>query len=232
MKSTTKLTILSAVSALAICAVLALPPIRQNPAYHQFADTRHQLGIPNFWNVASNLLFLPAAFFAWRQKGLTARATALAALSIAAGSACYHLHPTDETLFWDRLPMTLAFSTILAAAVSRSINRRAGEILLLPLAAAGLASVEFWRLTGDLRPYALMQFLPAVLLILMLVLFPASARAWWPVLTLYAAAKLFEHFDAAIWLALGGSISGHTLKHAAAAAALVAFSRIDPARVY
>src|SRR4029077_315822 len=35
-------------------AILALlPPIPQDPSYHQFADQRTLLGIPNFWNVIS-----------------------------------------------------------------------------------------------------------------------------------------------------------------------------------
>jgi hypothetical protein len=35
-----------------------LPPIPQDPSYHQFADQRTLLGIPNFWNVVSNLPFV------------------------------------------------------------------------------------------------------------------------------------------------------------------------------
>src|SRR6201987_2903758 len=35
-----------------------LPPIAQAPTYHQFADQRTLLGIPNFWNVVSNLPFV------------------------------------------------------------------------------------------------------------------------------------------------------------------------------
>ena len=34
------------------------PAIRQDQAYHQFADTRPALGIPHAWNVLSNAPFL------------------------------------------------------------------------------------------------------------------------------------------------------------------------------
>ena len=44
------------VASLAI--LLLLPPIPQDPSYHQFADQRTLLGIPNFWNVVSNLPFV------------------------------------------------------------------------------------------------------------------------------------------------------------------------------
>jgi hypothetical protein len=56
-----------AVTALAIlCAailavLLFLPPIHQDPNYHNFADRRTLLGVPNFWDVAANAAFLVAA---------------------------------------------------------------------------------------------------------------------------------------------------------------------------
>jgi hypothetical protein len=44
--------------AISLAALLLLPPILQDKSYHQFADQRTMLGIPNFWNVISNLPFL------------------------------------------------------------------------------------------------------------------------------------------------------------------------------
>jgi len=41
-------------SALLASCLLVLPPVRQDPGYHHFADARTLLGIPNFWNVISN----------------------------------------------------------------------------------------------------------------------------------------------------------------------------------
>jgi hypothetical protein len=38
--------------------LLLLPPISQDQNYHQFADQRTLLGVPNFWNVVSNLPFI------------------------------------------------------------------------------------------------------------------------------------------------------------------------------
>src|SRR5258708_23386311 len=40
--------------------LVLLPPIPQDQSYHQFADQRTIFGIPNFWNVVSNLPFLVA----------------------------------------------------------------------------------------------------------------------------------------------------------------------------
>ena len=38
--------------------MLLVPPITQDQSYHQFADQRTPFGIPNFWNVISNLPFI------------------------------------------------------------------------------------------------------------------------------------------------------------------------------
>jgi len=38
-----------------LSALLLVPPITQDQNYHDFADQRTLLGIPNFWNVVSNL---------------------------------------------------------------------------------------------------------------------------------------------------------------------------------
>ena len=38
--------------------LLLLSPIPQDQSYHQFADQRTMFGIPNFWNVVSNIPFL------------------------------------------------------------------------------------------------------------------------------------------------------------------------------
>ena len=43
-----------------LAGLLPLPPLLQNQSYHQFADQRELFGIPNFWNVVSNLPFIAA----------------------------------------------------------------------------------------------------------------------------------------------------------------------------
>ena len=44
--------------AISLAGLLLLPSIKQDQNYHQFADQRTILDIPNFWNVVSNLPFL------------------------------------------------------------------------------------------------------------------------------------------------------------------------------
>ena len=137
------------------------------------------------------------------------------------GSAYYHLEPNDKTLFWDRLPMAIGFMAILAITIEERVDRRAGAILLWPLIAVGVSSLLLWRWTGDLRLYAWVQFFPCLALPIIFLLFAprfSGTIYWFIAAMLYALAKLFEFSDSAIYSA-GTILSGHTLKHFAAAAA-------------
>jgi hypothetical protein len=80
----------------------------------------------------------------------------------AIGSAYYHLAPNNERLFWDRLPMVIAFMSLLAAQVVDRHDVRVGLALLPPLLLVGIASVLYWRTTeragvGNVLPYAILQ---------------------------------------------------------------------------
>jgi ceramidase len=213
--------------------VWLLPPIAQSEAYHGFADTRAAFGVPNAWNVLSNVPFLFAG--AWglaacaRRPGLPARAAWIVAFAgialVAAGSAWYHLAPSNATLVWDRLPMTIGFMGLLAAVLARPLGERTARAMLVPAVAIGIASVVFWDLTGDLRPYVWVQFMPLLLVAAILVVDPppgAERRALGAAIVLYGLAKVFELLDPQIYAALGGLAGGHALKHLAAAAACAA----------
>jgi hypothetical protein len=87
-----------------------------------------------------------------------------------------------------------------------------------------VVSVVYWYFTeaagrGDLRLYVIVQFLPVVLIPLMLLFFPSRlsrVRLIWAVLGAYGLAKLFELADEWVF-SLAHMVSGHTLKHLAAA---------------
>jgi len=209
--------------AVSLGGLLLLPPIPQDQSYHQFADQRTVFGIPNFWNVVSNLPFL-AVGAAGLRRFRDDPATVVFFLGVfltGIGSSYYHWNPNDDTLFWDRLPMTLAFAAILALVVAERVSVRAGAILLWPALATGLFSLLLWRWTGDLRLYFWVQFFPALAVVLLFLLCPpkfTGANYWIIAGVLYALAKVFEFTDHAIYSA-GNSLSGHTLKHLTAAAA-------------
>ena len=227
--------LLALVAAAAVVGVFLLEPIPQYPAFHDFADQRAFFGLPHFWNVATNLPFLAVGAAGWLQIGRIAspalvthyRVLCTAVALVALGSGWYHHAPSNAALVWDRLPMTVAFMTLFSALIADRISWLLGRALLWPLVVAGIASIAWWVRTeaagaGDLRAYALVQFLPMMLMPLILLLWrdgSLAARALWFALGAYALAKLLEHFDAAVFAATGGLVAGHALKHLAAALA-------------
>lgn len=230
--------LLFALAAVAVIGAWLAPRIGQDPAYHAFADQRTIAQIPHFWNVISNAPFLLVGAFglrAWRrarwqhhQDRWPWLVVALSGFLIGIGSGYYHANPNNQTLFWDRLPMTLGFMGVFSAVIAERVHARAGWLLLGPFLLWGIVSVEWWRRSelagvGDLRMYALVQFYPMLAIPLILWLFPprytASHRIWQMILW-YVAAKILEALDLPIHRALGVQMSGHALKHVAAAMAL------------
>jgi hypothetical protein len=221
-------------------AVLMLPPVPQDPAYHDFADKRGLWGIANFGDVLSNLPYFLTGILGmlavYRRRSDTegfrsafekqAMFTAFAGIFLVGlGSGYYHLVPDNGTLFWDRLPMTIGFMAIYAMLIGERVHEKAGKILFPLLLVLGAAAALYWHITeqagrGDLRFYAVVQFFPLITAPLILLLFPpkysGTKYLWWLML-FYALAKFFEHFDQAIFTALGHAVSGHTLKHLSSA---------------
>jgi hypothetical protein len=236
-----KLTALAAFFAVTVIAALLVDPVAQDPAYFNFADTRPFLGIPNFGDVASNGGFLIVGVIALfgvlgprRQVFAQPGDVALYAIIfcgitlVSAGSGYFHWAPGNGTLVWDRLPMTIAFMAFFAAVIADRIDRRAGFLLLPVLLVAGIASVAYWHFTeqagqGDLRPYAIVQFFPMVAIPLIVWAFrpghytDGMSIAW--IIGFYGLAKVLEALDSQVLAALGGTVSGHSLKHIAAAVA-------------
>jgi hypothetical protein len=97
------------------------------------------------------------------------------------GSFWYHLAPDNQTLFWDRLPMTVALMALFSVIISEYISVRWGKRLLYPLLIVGVLSVVYWNMTeargrGDLRLYALVQFLPLVIIPVTLLMYNPGLR--------------------------------------------------------
>jgi hypothetical protein len=220
---------------IAIIIVFLFPAIPQSEAYHNFADKRALLGITNCLNVISNGLFLFVGAWGlatvWRRARFRdprerwAYAAFFAGVTLTAfGSSWYHANPNDATLVWDRIPMAIGFMALVAGVVAERVSVKAGVGLLLPLIAAGIGSVVYWDVTqrnghGDLRPYAIAQFGSLLILLLLVFLFPpryTRTSDFVVSLAIYGVAKLFEAADKPIYTA-GQIVSGHTLKHVAAA---------------
>lgn len=230
-----RLAILWVITLAAFAGLYFEPRMALPPGYHQFADQRTLGGIPHAANVLSNALFL--VFGAWGLLFLCNRQSRssfaeeqerlpyvlfFAGVTLTGiGSACYHLRPGDARLPWDLLPMTMSFTSLLAAMIAERINLKAGVLFFLPaLVVCGFASVAYWQLgawrgQGDYRFYLFTQYFPAIAIAGIVVLFPPRyTRTYGLFLAFlfYALAKIFELWDHEIF-SLGRIVSGHTLKH-------------------
>lgn len=237
MSSRARLTGLAALALVLAAIVLAfVPPIPQPGWYHDFADRRAFLGVPNFLDTASNLLFLvlgaaglaalPRARFIDERERRAYAAFFGGLILTAFASAWYHLAPTDARLTWDRLTMTLAFAGFFAALIQERLGARAGSIVLAGLLVIGPGAVLYWYGSelsgaGDLRAYLLLQGLVMLSAPLLVWRWPGRydrGGDWLAVLGLYLLALALEWLDKPVFAATG-IVSGHTLKHLAAAAA-------------
>lgn len=229
---------LVAFTLLAVAAAFLLPAMPQPLDYHHFADERAAFGIGNFLDVVSNVAFLLAglaglvvvfsgrACFESPGERWPYAVFFLGVLLTAAGSAYYHLSPDNETLFWDRLPMTIAFMGLLSSQIVDRVSVRAGLALLVPMLLVGMGSVVYWIVTermgaGNVLPYGILQGYSVVVLLLMATLHRSRytrANDVYFIFGWYVLAKVLESLDGEI-LALGHVVSGHSLKHVAAAVA-------------
>ena len=218
-------------SVITALVIILVPSVSQDPEYHNFVDQRNISGIPNFWNVVTNIPFLVlgiTGFFKIQKQELTgvlpdlfkAHLTFFLGLVLTGlGSGYYHLDPSNSTLVGDRMAITITFMSFFVLIFGESISPKTASRLLVPLLFLGLSSVVYWNITeklgtGDLRFYALVQFLPMLLIPLMLIFFGSllSGRRWiLAIILVYGAAKILEMYDHQIYELIG--FSGHSLKH-------------------
>lgn len=223
----------------AACAVLLLvaalaPAVAQPAGLHGYADQRVLWGLPFAADVLSNLAFALAGAWGWwalhrvPAPALSPVQRACAALFFtglwltAAGSAWYHWRPDDPGLAVDRLAMGVAFAGLLGLLGAAQVSERAGGTLAAGLLLLGPAAVWTWLASGNVLPWAVLQF-GGMLLVLALGFLPGRPLGlpvrWGWILLAYAAAKLLELGDHALFEASGQWLSGHTAKHLVAAAA-------------
>lgn len=231
--------ILSGMTVVIACGTIVTPRTAQPLAYHHFADRRSWLGIPNFGDVVSNVGF--AIVGVWGLAVLLGQRERVKFVDprerrnyvivfagmvlLAVGSGYYHWAPDNARLLWDRWPMAIVFMALVAAMLTERVSVRAGLALLPALLVVGMASVIEWEVSemhgaGDLRFYAAVQIYAVLVLLVALLLPPRYTRSGdlGIVVGFYVLAKLLETGDRAIF-EVGHVVSGHTLKHLAAAAA-------------
>jgi len=235
----TRILTLLVVAASGFVVLFLLAPIPLPRGYHDFADRRSILGIPDGLNVLSNIVFLlvgvqgVTVLVRNAQGAFRSNLERIPYFVFFAGVALtgigygyYHLAPDDRRLVWDLLPMTFSFVSLVAAITMERISVRAGLGLIAPLVIFGAASVLHWNHGalaghGDIRFYLFVQFFSPVLIASMVFLFVpryTGTKELAIAFALCVLAKLFELFDRTIFSA-GAILSGHTLKHVTAGVA-------------
>lgn len=229
---------------LAVAFACAGPSVAQYADYHAFADQRTLWDLPFAMDVLSNLPF--ALLGAWgllrlrnwqrplaRRVGFAVQLPCDAQLPLArlffAGllltalcSGYYHLHPDDQGLAVDRLGMLVPFAGLMGLAAADRISARAGQWTAAAVLGLGPIAVVTWALSSNLLPWSVLQG-GGMLLIVCLALHRPLIGAWGvsllAVIAWYTLAKLLELGDHQILAWTQGLVSGHTLKHVAAAMA-------------
>lgn len=226
-----------------------------------FADDRSWHGLPNAMDVLSNLPFLLIGSWGLYRLNRIDRAhqQALAQfplappandppdntldcawlffaglIATAAGSAFYHLLPDAPRLAADRAGMAVAFAGLIGIAVCERVSQRAGWPAAWFVLTAGLLAAEVVQETGNVLPWALVQFGGMALVLTLALATPmrgaVGLKLGW-VIFFYAVAKAFELADHQVYEASGQLISGHSLKHLVAALAglpvLAALRKLD-----
>jgi hypothetical protein len=207
------------------------PLMIQDPAYHQFIDTRYFFGIPNAQDVLSNICFIIVGLLGLTEiiKNTTQKSASwiiffIGIILVAPGSAYYHWSPNNMTLLWDRLPMSIGFMALYIILLSEHISLKCEKLLPWSLL-IGFASVITWIITTDLRFYFWIQFSSFITIPMILLLYPSrfTHKKWFGVtLMFYGLAKWAEVKDHAIFELSNNLISGHTLKHILAAMGIAA----------
>lgn len=248
---------LGGLSVVVIAAALVLPPVSQPVDYHQFADQQSFLNIPNFNDVVSNLAFLLSGgaglVYLFRiyqtpeQKAFLNRIECLpylvlflSVIATALGSMFYHWAPDNTNLLWDRLPIAMSITALLAATLVDRVSPTLGLWSLPVLITMGVLSVLYWYWTeqqgiGNLNFYIVIQFYSILLIILLSLYCPSRythEKNIYQVIALYAVAKLAEILDMQIYSLTDHLISGHTLKHLLAALAVYRIVQMLQKRVF
>jgi len=207
--------------------------VPQDLEYHLFTDSEEILGISNFHNVLSNLPFLLVSIMGIKFllknnqfEGVFEKVISwtliLSMGFLCFGSSFYHYNPNNFTLVWDRLPMTLIFSSLFSLVLWDQLGEKVGRWAFIVFIPLGTFSVFYWWYTelmglGDLRPYIFVQFFP-MLSIPVILIFSRNRYHLKPLIyvtVFYFLAKIFENFDREFLEMV--NYSGHSLKHIFAA---------------
>lgn len=232
-----------------LVATFFTKPFAQNQNFHFFADERTLFNVPNFFNVVSNIPFfvvgLTGIIMCVKTKSngfqhplFESYLTFFLGIFLTSlGSTWYHLNPSNSTLVWDRLSMSVSFMAFLSIILGTFISKEVAARWLIPLIFAGASSVLYWYASevlgsGDLRFFMFVQFMPMILVPVIIGFYYKQVKnsGFFLILVLiYGLAKIFEMLDYPIYNAF--NFSGHSIKHiVAACTAILLLARFKKGR--
>ncbi len=220
--------------------IYRLPVIAQDPSYHNFSDQKILFGITNFYNVVSNIPFIIIGLIGLYSLYIKQSLRILEDIKyqyallfiglclLGPASGYYHLNPNNSGLFLDRLVMSVTILSLFSIIIAEQISSKLSRYFFIPLIITGISCVSYWYQTelseaGDLRLYIAVQFIPIILSLVILLIYPCRFNrhdGYWWMFVIYLIAKLCEFFDTEIYQLSQFWISGHTLKHLLAALAV------------
>lgn len=212
--------------------------IPQNKAYHNFVDKRQICKICNFGDVVSNIpFFFAGGYGIWTMNQLSDSKFLssgerfawfmlfVGIFFVGAGSWYYHLKPNNDRLFWDRTPMCVSFAGFNLVLVEVLGMYKPSRVWQLAALLYCLLSCYYWRIYDDLRMYFITQFYPLAVVLPVFLAFEARCTDMGYIyftLSAYVFAKVTEIYDRQVFRLTGEIISGHTIKHLAAAGGILA----------
>ena len=173
-------------------------------SYHNFADKRTFMGIPNAMDVISNIaIVIPAVYLLQKQKKFSLLSIHI--LLIALASTYYHLQPTDDRIFWDMLFIATTHVVLL----SYFIKDEYAIILYI----GSILSVVYWKQYNDLRPYILLLTDIPLYIISLIYKNKKVNNYLYPIVIFGIMARALEYNDHYVYKMTNNMISGHTAKH-------------------
>jgi len=211
-----------------IIAAISYGPISQPQEYHDFADDREFLSIPNALDVMSNLAIVYPGIlglvlvYERRNESeisddeVSIQITLFSGMILTfAGSVWFHLDPNDSTMLWDRLGMSVVIGSCISLLIHDMYDRNLAGNIHLPIVVISIISVLWWPVFDDLRFYFIIKHHPFILFPILLLfgnrIYDKVSGYYWG-LSMFILATIFEFTDLKIF-EITGFISGHTLKH-------------------
>ncbi|CAJ2675212.1 unnamed protein product [Trifolium pratense] len=215
-----------------LCSIsffLFSPKIPRSPNYHQFADMRNLLGVPNTLNVITNfpflvvgvlglILALEGGFFTISSQAEISTWILFYAgiLGVAFGSVYYHMKPDNNRVLWDTLPMMVAYSSLFSSLVVERIGQRIGLGCMCALLFAAFTCIVYERIYDDIRLCLMFQLILPLAIAAVAYMYPSNythSTYWFSSIGIYLLAKLEAVSDKKLYRANNYVISGHSLEH-------------------